>query len=47
MLFLEFAVKLRRVKPLIDKNDTESVFVFNTYAKKIELEYEFNKIVDR
>ncbi|RLD83732.1 MAG: hypothetical protein DRJ07_06105, partial [Bacteroidetes bacterium] len=35
------------VKPLIHKNDTESIFVFNTYAKKIELEYEFNKIVDK
>ena len=38
---------LLRVKPLIHKKDTESIFVFNTYAKKIELEYEFNKIVDK
>jgi hypothetical protein len=44
---VEKTAVLLRVKPLIDKNDTESVFVFNTYAKKIELEYEFNKIVDR
>ncbi|OQX97574.1 MAG: hypothetical protein B6I20_12335 [Bacteroidetes bacterium 4572_117] len=38
---------LLRVKPLIDKNDSESIFVFNTFAKKIELEYEFNKIADK
>ena len=43
---VEKTAVLLRVKPFIKKKDTETRFVFNTYAKRIELEYEFNKLAD-
>ena len=44
---VEKTAVLLRAKPFIKKKDTETRFVFNTYAQKIELEYEFNKLADK
>ena len=44
---VEKTAVLLRVKPFIKKKDTDLRFVFNTYAKRIELEYEFNKLADK
>jgi len=43
---IEKATVLMKVKPLLPKNDSETSFVFNTYTKRIESEYEFNKVID-
>jgi len=41
------ATVLLKVKPLISSSDSEAKYIFNSNTKKLELEYEYNKVVDR
>ena len=41
------ATVLLKVKPLISGSNSEAQYIFNSTTEKLELEYEYNKVVDR